>query len=60
MNLRVGYKDDRGWELTAHVENLFDKRYFNGVENNGSLTPSTMWGVSQPRNIGVELRWRFD
>lgn len=60
VNLRVGYKDDRGWELTAHVENLFDRRYFNGAENNGSLTPSTLWGVSQPRNIGAEFRWRFD
>lgn len=59
-NLRLGYRSDAGWEANAYVQNLFDARYYNGFENNGDLTPANVWGVSQPRNIGLNLRWRFD
>jgi iron complex outermembrane receptor protein len=59
-NLRLGYRSSDGWEAVAYVQNLFDARYYSGAENNGDLTPANVWGVSQPRNVGVNLRWRFE
>ena len=59
-NLRLGYRSNAGWEAIAYVQNLFDARYYNGAENNGDLTPANVWGVAQPRNIGLNLRWRFE
>ena len=58
-NLRMGYKSGRNWEVEAYVQNLFDSTYYYGAENGGELTPSTVWGVAQPRNFGVNLRWHF-
>jgi iron complex outermembrane receptor protein len=58
-NLRLGYKSGGTWEVEAYVQNLFDATYYYGAENGGDLTPSNLWGVAQPRNFGVNLRWRF-
>ena len=58
-NLRLGYRSERGWEANLYVENLFDTVYHRGAENNGDLTPSNVWGVAQPRNIGLNVRWTF-
>jgi iron complex outermembrane receptor protein len=58
-NLRLGYKSGRRWEVVAYVQNLFDATYYYGAENGGELTPATVWGVAQPRNFGVNLRWHF-
>ena len=58
-NLRLGYKSGGRWEADVYVQNVFDARYYMGAENGGDLTPATVWGVSQPRNVGVDLRWRF-
>ncbi|WP_121115381.1 TonB-dependent receptor [Croceibacterium ferulae] len=59
VNLRLGYSSDQGWQALVYVENLFDRRYIRGVENGGDLTPATVWGVSQPRSLGVSLRWQL-
>lgn len=59
VNLRLGYRSDAGWEAVAYIENLFDALYYHGAENGGDLTPATVWGVAQPRNVGLNLRWRF-
>jgi iron complex outermembrane receptor protein len=58
-NLRLGYRARAGWEIEAYVQNLFDTFHFNGVQDNGALIPSTEWGVVQPRNFGLSLRWFF-
>jgi len=58
VNLRLGYRTDAGLEALIYVENLFDNLYYRGAENGGDLTPANVWGVSQPRNFGVGLRWR--
>ncbi|SFR77514.1 TonB-dependent receptor [Sphingomonas jatrophae] len=59
VNLRLGLRSDKGWELILYVQNLLDQRRYRGVENGGDLTPATVWGVTQPRNVGVDLRTRF-
>lgn len=59
VNLRLGYKSGGRWEAEVYVQNLFDATYYYGAENNGELTPSNVWGVAQPRNAGVNLRWHF-
>jgi iron complex outermembrane receptor protein len=58
-NLRLGYLSERGWEVNLYVENLFDTLYYRGAENNGDLTPANIWGVSQGRNLGLNVRWTF-
>jgi iron complex outermembrane receptor protein len=58
-NMRFGYRSSGSWEAEVHVQNLLDAHYYKGAENNGDLTPANVWGVAQPRNIGVNLRWRF-
>lgn len=59
VNLRLGYRSKAGWEAVAYVQNLFDKRYWQGAENGGDLTPASLWSPAQPHNAGVDLRWRF-
>jgi iron complex outermembrane receptor protein len=59
VNLRLGYRSDRRWEAVIYVQNLLNERYWQGVENGGDLTPASQWSPAQPRNIGVDLRWRF-
>ncbi len=59
INLRLGYKSEQGWEAVFYVQNLFNERYWQGVENGGDLTPASRWSPAQPRNAGVDLRWRF-
>lgn len=59
VNLRLGYKSNAGWEANVYVQNLFDATYYLGTVNGGDLTPANQWGVSQPRNIGINFRWRF-
>lgn len=58
-NLRLGYRSDEGWEAVAYVQNVLDSRYWQGAENGGDLTPASRWSPNQPRNVGVDLRWRF-
>ena len=56
-NLRLGYKSDRGWEVEAYVQNLFDATYYSYAYDNGDLIPATLAGVSRPRSGGISLRW---
>lgn len=58
-NLRLGYRSHQGWEAIVYVQNVFNALYYRGAENNGELTPANVWGVSQPRNVGIDLRWTF-
>ncbi|MFW2828607.1 TonB-dependent receptor [Sphingomonas sp. ID0503] len=59
VNASLGYTADAGWEVAAYVQNLTDKTYYLGAENNGELTPSNVWGVAEPRNYGLRGRWQF-
>ena len=59
VNLRVAYRARAGWEVEGYVQNLFDAFYYKGFQDNGELTPATSWGVAQPRNIGLNIRWFF-
>ncbi|MEG3088319.1 TonB-dependent receptor [Sphingomonas sp. PB4P5] len=58
-NVRFGYRSMGGWEANLYVENVFDSLYYRGAENNGDLTPANVWGVAQPRNAGLNIRWIF-
>jgi iron complex outermembrane receptor protein len=59
VNLRLGYRHGERWEANLYIQNLFDKLYYLGASNGGDLTPANLWGASQPRNFGVNLRWNF-
>jgi iron complex outermembrane receptor protein len=59
INLRLGFESDSGWAANLYVQNLTNARYYRGAENGGELLPANVWGVSQPRNVGVDLRWSW-
>lgn len=59
VNLRLGYRSGERWDANFYVQNVLDSTYYLGAQNGGDLTPASVWGVSQPRNAGVQLRWRF-
>jgi len=60
FSLRVGYENlDEGWAITAYVENLFDKIYFDGTNEGESPIPHNYFGVSRPRTVGVKLSYSF-
>lgn len=58
-NLVAGYRAGDRWEASVYVQNLFDKVYYQGALNGGDLDPASLWGVSQPRNIGINVRYKF-
>lgn len=51
-NLQAGYKADQ-WEVSAFVENLFNKRYFVYQDNNVAAT------LGERRRMGVNVTMRF-
>lgn len=59
VNLRIGYRSGDRWEASLYVQNLLNALYYLGAQNGGDLSPATLWGASQPRTMGVNLRWRF-
>jgi iron complex outermembrane receptor protein len=59
VNLKLGYDADAGWGLSAHIRNLSNSLGYRGAENGGGAIPANVWGVSEPRNFGVDLHWRF-
>jgi iron complex outermembrane receptor protein len=59
VSARLGYTDEGGWAITAYVENLFDKLYFDGTVEGGFPQPHTYFGPSRPRTFGVKLSYEF-
>jgi len=59
VSVRLGYEDQGGWAITAYVENLFDKLYFDGVLEGAYPQPHTYFGHSRPRTFGVKLSYEF-
>ena len=60
FSLRLGYENRvEGWAITAYVENLFDKVYFDGTNEGEGPIPHGYFGVSRPRTFGVKLSYSF-
>ncbi|WND02095.1 TonB-dependent receptor [Temperatibacter marinus] len=59
FSFRVGFESDAGWEVTAYVENLFDKIYFDGAEENDDFIPGHYFGMSRPRTVGISFSMPF-
>ncbi|MDG1437636.1 MAG: TonB-dependent receptor, partial [Emcibacteraceae bacterium] len=58
-SLRLGYADDAGWSVTAYVENVFDKVYYDGGYEGGDILPTVFFGPSRPRTFGAKLSYKF-
>ncbi len=58
--LRVGYRSDNNWNVTAYVENLTDELTFDGAANNSGLIPAFYFGPSRPRTFGLRFGYNFD
>ncbi|RMF16604.1 MAG: TonB-dependent receptor, partial [Alphaproteobacteria bacterium] len=59
VTLRIAYEADAGWELAAHVANLFNDLYYDGANDGEFPIPSTFFGPSRPRSFGIDFVWRF-
>ncbi|PCI34447.1 MAG: hypothetical protein COB54_01275 [Alphaproteobacteria bacterium] len=59
VSIRIGYEDDAGWGITAYVENVFDKKYFDGSVEGAYPFPSLVFGPSRPRTFGAKFSYRF-
>lgn len=58
-NLIFGYRWGERAEANIYVQNIFDALWYQGALNGGDLDPASIWGVSQPRNVGFNLRVAF-
>jgi iron complex outermembrane recepter protein len=55
VNLNIGVSSDR-WDITAYGENLFDTRYWTGI--NGGLVRG-IGVVFVPRTFGIRMSYNF-
>ncbi|NCI79796.1 TonB-dependent siderophore receptor [Acinetobacter kanungonis] len=51
-NAMLGYKFDQNFSAQVNVNNLFDKKYYEGIATDGMI-----WG--EPRNATLSLNYRF-
>ncbi len=58
--LRVGYRSDNNWSVTAYVENLTDELTYDGSSNNGDILPAFFFGPSRPRTAGVRFGYEWE
>ncbi len=59
FSARIGYESFNRWAVTAYVENIFNKAYFDGTSEAGGFFPAHGFGISRPRTFGVKLSYRF-
>lgn len=59
VSLRVGYRDEAGWQLIVYAENLFDAEYFDNVLEGGGIIPAAAIDFARPLTIGVQGTVRF-
>ena len=73
LNLRTSFRIGKGFEIFGRVNNVFDKRYFNGgalaenpfdsnqqfQTNSEDWTRETFFAPGAPRGIWVGLRYEF-
>ncbi|OYW87471.1 MAG: hypothetical protein B7Z20_05065 [Sphingobium sp. 32-64-5] len=75
LNGRVEYRSNAGWSIALTGSNLLDKYYLTGGFNPGgpasldspglgagrhdSVFGLEMWDIGRPREIGLELNYRF-
>ena len=53
--LKVGYKSDAGYDVSAFARNILDEEALTGAIDFNNLTGF----VNEPRTYGVQLRWDF-
>ncbi|MCP3675535.1 MAG: TonB-dependent receptor [Gammaproteobacteria bacterium] len=55
VNARIGYQSATNWYIQAYVENLTDEVTWAGMNNNGGIIPSHLWGQNRSRTFGVRM-----
>lgn len=58
LGLKAGYRGD-SWKVTAYVENVTNKIYYDQGNNNGGIIPAHYFGPSRPRTFGIRLSKTF-
>lgn len=60
-NFRLGYMDDDGWQVSAYVDNMFDKYvYYDYRQADGTVFLQDInRNISRPRTYGVEVSYAF-
>ncbi|HEY5712138.1 MAG TPA: TonB-dependent receptor [Allosphingosinicella sp.] len=58
-NLRVGFRTDNGWDVTAWVRNAFDKDYYEVLATQSGSTGLVVGQPGDPRTWGLTVRTEF-
>ncbi len=59
VSMRLGYESNDNWKITAYVENVFDKVYFDASAELSDYFPAHNFGVSRPRTFGLRFSYHF-
>ncbi len=57
VGLRLAYRSDAGWEVALYVDNVTNDLYYDGSIDAEFPIPSTFFGPSRPRTVGIDLAW---
>ncbi len=57
VGLRFAYRMESGWEIAVYVDNLTNDLYYDGAIDAEFPIPSTVFGPSRPRSVGIDLSW---
>jgi len=57
VGLRLAYRTEDGWEIAVYVDNVTNDLYYDGSIDAEFPIPSTFFGPSRPRSVGIDLSW---
>ncbi len=57
VSLRLAYRSEDGWEIAIYVDNVTNDLYYDGAIDAEFPIPSTFFGPSRPRSVGIDLSW---
>lgn len=60
MALRIAYESNDSWTIGFYIENLSNEFSYDGINNNGGILPSHLFGHRRPRTFGGTIRYKWD
>ncbi|WP_029615708.1 TonB-dependent siderophore receptor [Pseudomonas putida] len=57
VGLMVGYKVNKNLDTRLNLNNVFDKKYYQGIASNNSWSPYDVYG--DPRNFTITAKYSF-
>jgi len=57
VGLMAGYQVNKHLDTQLNINNVFDKKYYQGIASNSTWSPYDVYG--DPRNISVTAKYAF-